>query len=38
MIITEKQMVDEGADVPMVVNYVTKETAELKCRATTDGV
>jgi hypothetical protein len=26
MIITEKQMVDEGlADVPMVVNYVTKE-------------
>jgi hypothetical protein len=25
MIITEKQMVDEGlADVPMVVNYVTK--------------
>jgi hypothetical protein len=28
MIITEKQMVDEGlADVSMVVNYVTKETA-----------
>jgi hypothetical protein len=38
MIITEKQMVDEGlADVPMVVNYVTKERQQEAQVQTTDG-